>query len=76
MPDAEYGEALMAVVVPLPSWTPSEDELIEHCRPLIGGFKIPRRLAFVDALPKNAMGKVRKQDLRKTYAAEVRGQQA
>ncbi|HJM51845.1 MAG TPA: AMP-binding protein [Alphaproteobacteria bacterium] len=76
VPDAEYGEALMAVVVPLPSWTPSEDELIEHCRPLIGGFKIPRRLAFVDALPKNAMGKVRKQDLRKTYAAEVRGQQA
>ena len=71
VPDAEYGEALFAVIVANPSWQPSSDELIEHCRPLIGGYKIPRKLAFVDALPKNALGKVLKQDLRETYGAKA-----
>jgi acyl-CoA synthetase (AMP-forming)/AMP-acid ligase II len=69
VPHAEYGEALFAVIVANPSWQPSSDELIEHCRPLIGGYKIPRKLAFVDALPKNALGKVLKQDLRETFGA-------
>ncbi len=71
VPDDEYGEALFAVIVAAPTWQPSSDELIEHCRPLIGGYKIPRKLAFVDALPKNALGKVLKQDLRKTYGAKA-----
>jgi long-chain acyl-CoA synthetase len=71
VPDEHYGEALFAVIVAAPSWHPSIDELVAHCRGLIGGYKIPRRMAFVEALPKSAMGKVLKQDLRQTYARKT-----
>ena len=67
VPDEHYGEALFAVIVPAPGHTLSADEMITHCRARIGGFKIPRRMAFVDALPKSAMGKIMKQDLRRAY---------
>ncbi|MEK9644630.1 MAG: long-chain fatty acid--CoA ligase, partial [Alphaproteobacteria bacterium] len=65
-----FGEALFAVIVPRPGTTLAEDEVIEHCRRLIGGYKIPRRMAFVDELPKSAMGKILKSELRKLYGEE------
>ncbi len=71
VPHRDYGEALFAVIVPSDGWTPSADELIEHCRPLLGGYKIPRQMAFVDELPKSTMGKVLKGDLRDLYATET-----
>ena len=71
VPDETWGEALLAVVVPAPG---SELEagdgaglLITHCRERIGGFKVPRRYRFVEALPKSAMGKILKADLRLRY---------
>jgi long-chain acyl-CoA synthetase len=68
VPDERWGEAVFAVIVPARGQViPSEQELIEHCRQHIGGYKIPRRMAFVDALPKSAMGKILKDELRKTY---------
>ncbi len=75
VPDADYGEALFAAIVPASDWQLSIDELIEHCRPLMGGYKIPRRMAFVDELPKSAMGKVLKQDLRDVYANQPKEQE-
>ena len=39
-----------------------------HCREHIGGYKIPRRFAYADALPKSALGKVLKAELRTKYA--------
>ena len=68
VPDDEYGEALFAVIVPAPGRSLTEDEIIAHCRGKIGGYKIPRRMAFVDELPKSTMGKVLKNDLRRIYA--------
>ena len=68
VPDHEYGEALFAVIVPAPGKSLTEDEVIAHCRGKIGGYKIPRRMAFVDELPKSTMGKVLKDDLRRIYA--------
>ena len=44
-----------------------DEVLIEHCRRFIGGYKAPRRFRFVDALPKNAMGKTLKAELRRLY---------
>ena len=41
-----------------------------HCRELIGGFKIPRRYVFLDELPKSAMNKILKNELRASYAKE------
>ena len=70
VPDAVYGEALFAAVVLAPGETATEDELIEHCRPLIGGYKIPRRYVFLDELPRSAMNKVLKNELRRRYGAE------
>ena len=71
VPDGTWGEALLAVVVPAPSSDLAsgngEGALIAHCRRLIGGYKVPRRFRFVDALPKSAMGKTLKADLRERY---------
>jgi acyl-CoA synthetase (AMP-forming)/AMP-acid ligase II len=57
----------MAVIVTMADARPSEEEMIEHCRALIAGYKIPRRFEFVDAMPKSAMGKILKADLRRAY---------
>ncbi|MCC6201701.1 MAG: AMP-binding protein [Gammaproteobacteria bacterium] len=68
VPDERWGEAVFAVIVPAGGQpVPSEQELIDHCRQHIGGYKIPRRMAFVEALPKSAMGKILKNELRQTY---------
>ena len=74
VPDEKYGEALFAVIVPAPGTTLTEDEIIGHCRERIGGYKIPRRMAFVDELPKSAMGKILKTELRKIYGADQAAQ--
>ena len=57
IPDAKLGETIMAVIVPKPGAQPSEEEIAQHCRQSLGGYKIPRRFAFVEKLPRSAMGK-------------------
>jgi acyl-CoA synthetase (AMP-forming)/AMP-acid ligase II len=69
LPDAKYGESVTAVVVSAPGAVLDAETLIEHCRPRIAGYKLPRRIEFVDALPKSAMGKVLKTDLREALKA-------
>jgi long-chain acyl-CoA synthetase len=69
VPDERYGEALFAAIVTAPGEALGEEEIITHCRGKIGGYKIPRRMAFLDELPKSAMGKILKNELRKTYGA-------
>ncbi len=69
VPDERLGEALFAVIVARPGAVPDEHAIIEHCRRHIAGYKIPRRMAFVDAMPKSAMGKILKADLRAEYGA-------
>ncbi len=49
---------------------PTEDDIIAHCRARIGGYKVPRRMAFVDAMPKSAMGKILKNELRGIYGGD------
>ena len=68
VPDEKWGEAVFAVIVPAPGETLTSKEVIAHCRKHIGGYKIPRRMAFVDELPKSAMGKVLKTELRRRYS--------
>jgi long-chain acyl-CoA synthetase len=70
VPDEQFGEALLAVIVPAPGHSLGAAEIIAHCRGRIGGFKIPRRMIFTDALPKNTMGKVLKQKIRLAYRDE------
>ncbi len=67
VPDYKYGEALLAVIVSVPGKKLEEEVIIEHCRKLIAGFKIPRQIDFVDELPKSAMAKILKNELREIY---------
>lgn len=71
IPDERFGEALFAVIVPVGGTTPSVEEIIAHCRGRIGGYKIPRHMAFVDQLPKSALGKILKVDLRHAYGSSA-----
>jgi acyl-CoA synthetase (AMP-forming)/AMP-acid ligase II len=64
VPDGEFGEAVMAFVVPRDGETPDADMLIEHCRAHIASYKKPRHVRLVDALPRNSTGKVAKPALR------------
>lgn len=70
VPDEKYGEALFAVVVPVQGQSLSIDDIVEHCRGRIGAYKIPRRGDIVKELPKSAMGKILKNELRRIYAGK------
>jgi long-chain acyl-CoA synthetase len=63
-PDAEWGEAVVAFVVPRPGATLDVAALDAHCLAHIARFKRPRRYVVVDTLPKNHYGKVLKTALR------------
>jgi acyl-coenzyme A synthetase/AMP-(fatty) acid ligase len=65
-------EALLAVIVPAPGRTLTAETLIAHCRGRIGGYKIPREIRFVQELPKSAMGKILKTELRKRFSDPAR----
>jgi acyl-CoA synthetase (AMP-forming)/AMP-acid ligase II len=65
LPDAEWGEVVAAVVVLRPAHVGRRgQELQAHCAARIAGYKKPRHITFVDALPRNAAGKVLKGALR------------
>jgi long-chain acyl-CoA synthetase len=67
-PDAEWGEVVVAFVVPRPGACPDAAALDAHCLELIARFKRPKRYVFVEALPKNNTGKVLKTELRARLA--------
>jgi len=67
-PDERLGQIVTAVIVAAPDVSPTSDAIIDHCRKLIGGYKIPRRIEFVEAMPKNELGKILKTRLRDAYA--------
>jgi acyl-CoA synthetase (AMP-forming)/AMP-acid ligase II len=66
-PHAEWGEAVTAVVELNPGAVLTEQELLEYCRPKLGGVRTPKHVDFVDALPRSANGKVLKKDIRAPY---------
>ena len=67
VPDEAWGERVHAVVVLRPGQTLEEAGLQAFCRERIAGYKCPRTVDFVDALPKSGPGKVLKRDLRARY---------
>jgi acyl-CoA synthetase (AMP-forming)/AMP-acid ligase II len=67
VPDDQWGETVLALVVTRPDETLTLDELQDHCRKSLGGYKVPRRLEVVDTLPRNPSGKVLKHVLRDPY---------
>jgi len=77
VPDARWGESVTAVVVPRDTAVLQQPEaaaalaeaLTAACRAQLAGFKCPRRIEFVDALPLSAAGKILKTALRQRFAA-------
>ena len=67
VPDPKWGEAVKAVVVPKAGASPDPAALLEFTRQRIAGYKVPKSVDFVDALPRNGTGKVLKRDLRAPY---------
>ncbi|OFX28354.1 MAG: hypothetical protein A2Z07_04050 [Armatimonadetes bacterium RBG_16_67_12] len=72
IPDDRWGEAPMAVIVGRQGASVTVEEIVAHCEGRLARYKIPRRVSFVDVLPRNAAGKVLKRELRETYT-NVRG---
>ena len=68
MPDPDFGEAVAAVIVRKPGCTLCEADVIARLKGEIASFKVPKRVVFEDALPRNAMGKVQKAALREKLA--------
>jgi acyl-CoA synthetase (AMP-forming)/AMP-acid ligase II len=66
IPDDKWGELVTALVVPDGDDVTAE-ELISHCRTALAGYKCPKRVDFVDALPRTATGKLQKFKLREPF---------
>jgi acyl-CoA synthetase (AMP-forming)/AMP-acid ligase II len=64
LPDPEWGEAVTAVVAPRPGARVDPDEVVDLCRRELAGYKKPRRVVFVEEIPRNPSGKVLKRILR------------
>ena len=72
--DARWGEAILLVAVKADDSVSAHDlagDLFQFGRDRLAGFKVPRRIAFVDVLPRSHFGKVLKRDLRETAFAQV-----
>jgi acyl-coenzyme A synthetase/AMP-(fatty) acid ligase len=65
LPDAIWGETIGLCVVAARAVT--SDELVVFCREHLGPFKIPEHVLFLDQLPRNAMGKVVRADVRRAF---------
>jgi acyl-CoA synthetase (AMP-forming)/AMP-acid ligase II len=68
IPDEKWGELVTALIV-TDGTEVSGDELIAHCREHLAGYKCPKRVEFVDELPRTATGKLQKFKLREKYWA-------
>ena len=71
VPDATYGENIVAVVALKPGATATEDEFIAHVATRVTKFKLPRHVVFKDSLPRNANNKIDRKSLRKEMGATV-----
>jgi fatty-acyl-CoA synthase len=63
--DDKWGEVVKAYIVLKPSIRMEAQEVIDYCQEYLGSYKKPRYIEFVEALPKNSLGKVLKKDLRR-----------
>ncbi|XWN29364.1 MAG: malonyl-CoA synthase [Devosia sp.] len=73
VPHPDFGEGVVAVVVPQNGATLTGEAVIDGIKGELARFKQPKHVAIVDALPRNAMGKVQKNVLRQTYKDVLAG---
>ena len=66
-PHPEWGETVLAVIVPKPEKNPTLHDLQAFCRQRLADFKHPRLMEVVPVIPRNASGKILKKDLRERF---------
>jgi acyl-CoA synthetase (AMP-forming)/AMP-acid ligase II len=69
-PDERWGELITAVIATEPGVELDAETVIAHCRDSIGGFKVPKRVEFVDELPKSGVGKIQKVKIKEELWAD------
>ncbi|KAA5605870.1 malonyl-CoA synthase [Roseospira marina] len=69
----DFGEGVLAVVVPAAEDAPDEAAIMAHCKEHLANYKTPKRVFFVEELPRNTMGKVQKAQLREQHADLFKG---
>jgi malonyl-CoA/methylmalonyl-CoA synthetase len=69
LPHPDFGEGVTAAVVKRPSAELSERDILAAVEPRLARYKLPKRVIFLDELPRNTMGKVQKAALRERYRA-------
>jgi malonyl-CoA/methylmalonyl-CoA synthetase len=69
VPHPDLGEGVTAAVVAKPGVVLSEKAIIDAVKLRLARYKVPKRVLLIDELPRNAMGKVQKNTLRKSFAA-------
>ena len=69
VPDAKWGEAVKAVCVPKPGCSVEPDSIIAWTRERVAGFKVPKSVDVIEALPRNPSGKILRRALREPYWA-------
>jgi acyl-CoA synthetase (AMP-forming)/AMP-acid ligase II len=67
VPSEQWGETVKAVVVLREEGRATAEEIIEFCRGRLAGYKLPRSVDFIEAIPRNASGKALKRELRERY---------
>jgi fatty-acyl-CoA synthase len=67
VPDEKWGEAVKAVVVAKPGAPHDADSILAWARERIAGYKVPKSIDFVEAIPRNITGKILRRELRKPY---------
>ena len=67
VPNEKWGEAVMAYVVVKDGREVSSEDVIEYARSKIARYKCPKTVEFIEALPRNASGKILRKDLRAPY---------
>src|SRR5437763_8894112 len=69
IPDPQWGEVGLAIIAAKPGQRLTEADVFVHCAANLARFKCPRQVRFVDALPRNATGKIHKPTLRNEFSA-------
>jgi fatty-acyl-CoA synthase len=67
VPDDKWGETVKAIVIVKPGASQNADGIIAWARERVAGYKIPKSVDFVTAIPRNASGKILRRELRKPY---------
>jgi malonyl-CoA/methylmalonyl-CoA synthetase len=69
VPHGDFGEAVVAVVVPRPGALVVAEALVDALKSRVANFKVPKKILVAAELPRNAMGKVQKNLLRDAHRA-------